>query len=154
MKDAVYPEDMLAGARAMNEGFARSKYENWGSQVLHIYAYHLGKDLYRCQPHWHAFTGQCTDELPFEVYIQALSLLSSAWVADIYLRKARDRKSEAMTERFRDYRAFMNKALDYIETEVALNRDIDAEKAFQRHHRPPTLRSRLRCFINRMKWGH
>lgn len=151
MDKPIHPSDLLAAARQMNEDLAKCGYIDL--EILRS-ARVLGRRIYQTQPHWHSFKGECTNDLPFEIYMQALSLLTSAWVADIYLRKARDRKSPAMEKRYEEYEEFLLYSLKYTWDEVHLNRDKDAERDFQRWQRPPTLRSRIRCWLKRLWWGH
>lgn len=146
--------DLLAAARQMNEDLARSGYKD---DEIVMSARRLAKLIYECEPHWHSMTGECVvgAGYPFEVYMKALSLVTTVWVTDIYLRKARDRKLPSMKERFADYQAFLNQCMNDARQVIDAERDVDAEAAWQKiHRRPASWKNRLRCRINRWKWGH
>ncbi|MDD3102454.1 MAG: hypothetical protein PHE59_04910 [Patescibacteria group bacterium] len=147
--------DLLAAARQMNEDLAHSRYDD---REIIMSARRLSKLIYECEPHWHSMTGQCVvgkTDYPFEVYMKALSLITTVWVTDIYLRKARDRQIPQMKERFTDYQAFMNHCMDDARQVIDAERDLDAEAAWKKiDRRPASWKNRLRCRINRLKWGH
>ena len=152
---AISTMDLLAAARQMNEDLAHSRYDD---NTIILSARRLALELYQCERHWHSMTGQCVvgpDAYPFEVYMKALSLVTTVWVTDIYLRKARDRKLPAMKERFSDYQAFLNHCMNDARQVIDAEQDVDAEAAWQRiHRRPASWKNRLRCWVNRVKWGH
>ena len=113
----------------------------------------LADRAYRREPHWRSVQGKCITELPFEIIMMQLSLLSSAWVADIYLRKARDRSAPIMQERYLEYRAYLLNLLRFIEMEVGSNRDIPAEEAYQRAARAIKGPGRARRWLIRLISG-
>ena len=147
--------DLLRAARQMNEDLAHSGYKD--SQII-TSARWLAKYIYECEPHWHSMTGECVVKegvYPFEIYMEAISLISTVWVTDICLRKARDRKLPSMKQKFSDYQAFLNQCMNDARQVIDAERDIDAEAAWRKiHRRPVSWKSRLRCRLNRLWWGH
>lgn len=147
----ITTDEMLAAARQMNEDLAKCGYME--SEIIRS-ARVLGRRIYQTQPHWHTFRGECSNGLPFEIEMQALALLTSVWVTDIYLRKARDRKIPEMSQRYWDFHRFLFLCMKDTQTDVDTHRDEDAEKDYQRYQRPPTLKRKIQCRLKRLRWGH
>lgn len=146
----------LAKTREFNTGIHQKPWEGgylpW--PVLEEFIVTLSERAYLREPHWHSVQGKCIDKLPFEIIMMQLSLLSSAWVADIYLRKARDRAAPIMEERYLAYRAYLLNLLKFIEMEVKSNRDEAAEQAYQGSVRRIKGPGKVAHWLSRMLWRH
>ncbi len=152
MRQGTSPAWLLERSREFNGDIHRAFWEE--GLPLECIGHHvrvIAERLYREQPHWHQFRGPCMRDIPFEVNMQALALLACTWVADIYLRKARDRDGPGMASRCGQWRNLLTATLDHVEHEVASSRDPDAKAAWKRDRRPT---NRWRCFINRVLWRH
>lgn len=125
--------------------------ERYSLLTLQYYASELARQVYQQQKHWHSYDGKCAREMPFEIYMEAVALISCVWVADIYRRKSRDRKAPQMATRYDDWESFLKGVLEYTKKEVSETRDIPAERDYQRKAKRP---SRIKCWINRLRWGH
>ena len=101
--------------------------------------------------HWHRVSGECMRDIPFELRMLALALFSTTWSYHILMRKARDRKNTRLNEVLQEFRTLLMDAMKRIDEEVDSTRDLEAETRFQKEYRKP---NRLRCFINRLMWGH
>lgn len=119
----------------------------------------IARDFYNNQPHWHSVSGKCIKDIPFEIYMESLTIFSTAWTTDIFLRKARDRHSQGMKERWIDFNRLLNSLMDYFQEEIGTNRDLDAEAAYQKDlEKSFSLRHkkiyRLKHLINKFILGH
>ena len=113
----------------------------------------LAIQLYDEEPHhWHSVSGSCfLGDTTFELLMPVLSLLSSIWVSDIYLRKARDRRSPTMIKRYLQWKDLLLRSLSYTEYINLSTRDMNAEKAFEKEYKKP---NRIRCALNVLLSGH
>lgn len=114
-------------------------------------AYVIAQQIYKEGRHWHSVSGKCHKEVPFEVYMQGLGFLISCWVTDIFLRKARDRRTPAMARRHADWLKEMLSTMEYIGDDVMCFRDYEAERAFKGDYKKP---NRFLCLIHKLIWGH
>jgi hypothetical protein len=142
-------QEILTIAREFNTYLALHDYD-WSS-CLALYSKIIADVTYHDQPHWHSVQGKCAESVPFEILMQSAALLLSTWVADIFLRKARDRKSKNMGKRYLNWKNSLIDILEHVEREVESHRDIDAEEAFQTGHKDP---NKVICFFNRIFFGH
>ena len=113
----------------------------------------LACQLYDEEPrHWHSVNGKCfLGNTTFELLMPALALLTSIWVSDIYLRKARDREAPAMIKRYLLWKDLLLRSLSYTEYINLSTRDYNAEKAFEHEHKKP---NRFICAIKTLLMGH
>lgn len=139
---------VLELARAFNSHLSR---EHYSLMVLQGYASQLAWDVYMTGRHWHSYDGKCMKETPFEIYMQAVAIISSTWVADIYLRKARDRGAPQMEAEYDRWEKFIKDTLEFTRKEVKENRDPEAEIGYRKVAKRP---NRIRCWFNRWRWGH
>lgn len=143
-----FPEALLELTRDFNAALSR---EHYSLRALHSYASELAGEMYKASHHWHSYDGKCCKETPFELFMQAVALISANWVADIYLRKARDRDAPSMEGAYEVWRELLVGALGYTQKEIKESRDVDAEQKYQEVAKRP---SRIKCVFNRWRWGH
>lgn len=144
--------NVLAEARAMNTALPQyldGEHVNWNWVDTHVNR--LAKLMYRQEDHWHSVDGACQKEVPFEIGMQALALLSATWVSDIYLRKARDRSAPRMRTRWEEFWVNLFTAIQHVDRNVRAERDPDAEAQYRTKTRKP---NPIKHRFNKLRWGH
>ena len=126
----VKDSNLMELARDFNDDIQPflKKSESLDFPPLDTYATAVGMGLWKRG--WHYTSGKKVEGLPFELKMAGLSLLSTAWVADIFNRKARDRKSAMMLWEYLRFKAMLLANLNYIEYEVWRHADKKAERAY------------------------
>ena len=111
----------------------------------------LADTIYRAMGHWHRVNGECVQDVGFEIIMLAKSLILSGWVADIYLRKARDRNNPNMVYRYREWKDKLAELISFIYSEVMSSEDTKAKEAFNKDFKAVNL---IECAKNRSEWGY
>lgn len=143
---------LLARARLFNENLVWQIEHGMGlGPWMEKHTMELAEEVYAAEPHWHWYNGKCLEEPPFELYMQCLTLLTCTWVADIFLRKARDRQLPEMTVGFKQWANLLYAALEYTSHDVSNSHDPEAARLWLREGRRP---NRLKHWWNKLFWGH
>ncbi len=139
--DAPAQRDNLAGgilhfARQFNGALCRifvtyGRNEEMAAQInetLGYYGEKVGRLLWR--HHWRRADGSRIKQMPFELHMAGVMLLSIAWVFDIFSRKARDRRSPHMANELEMLRTALNNVIALVGKEVSGHK---AEHAFRQY---------------------
>lgn len=113
---------ILYYARCFNSELARNDYEDV-AESLKYWGRRVGWLVH--QNEWHKVSGNKVTDLPFEMEMAGIMLLTRAWLTDIFCRKARDRQSPEM----------LDKLLALFDTSYYVSRDIIEEVVSHRAHR-------------------
>lgn len=125
--ERIRPGTLQAYARWLNGSMGRAKYarlDRLAGQAGRRFAYRVQRTW---GVEWRGATGRLHQvrspaQVPPEMLLWGIGLVCVAWGADIYLRKARDRRSPKMRRLYRAWRRVLREGLAEIEREVRSHR--------------------------------
>jgi hypothetical protein len=137
MAPKLAPGTLQAYARWLNGAMGRAEYaslDRLAGQAGRRFAY-LVQRAWRVE--WRGATGRLhrvrsRAQVPPEMLLWGIGLVCVAWGADIYLRKARDRRSPKMRRLYRAWRALLGVSLRAIEREVGSHKAEWKHRQWQR----------------------
>jgi len=131
------PGTLQAHARWLNGAMGRATYarlDRLAGKAGRRFAFQVQR-AWRVQ--WSGATGRVhrirrQADVPPEMLLWGIGLVCVAWGADIYLRKARDRRSPKMRRLYRSWRTLLTVGLRAIEREVGSHRAEWKHRQWQR----------------------